>query len=366
MSSFRSSTFVLIAPLEILAIQQRLGLVPAWPGFRIFQAMRLGLSFPLIKIYVPWHSLSSSLIFELAKAFALWPPLLLWALTYGKWYIGGEIFKFIGIPCPTSTLRQTPRLKDAFKDLHSLKTYFLYKTQPWRAYLGSWESNRAYKSLKARVEQDEEASPLDADQGAVSTAGTENLHPAQPQRASQGANDHERDSITDQRVSDHVPHSDLGAEPGSPPTTASTHSESTMQTGIDSASEGSFNEWERVDVESSAEESNWVSTSILDTHLCDFLFYAAQAFIPDLLFLPLEALLVRSVARNFLRGTSPSGRTNIYPLNSWLGGPGNRANYASKLLLYGALKFSTSYVVWNGVWVGAWWWRKEYWRWGLP
>lgn len=78
----------------------------------------------------------------------------------------------------------------------------------------------------------------------------------------------------------------------------------------------------------------------------------------DLLFLPLEALFVRSVALNYLDTATiaaplgPVARSHeqIIPLHSWLGGNGGRRgfrNYVNNLFMCGVTDLAISMGIWQ-------------------
>ncbi|CAO1596565.1 hypothetical protein XANCAGTX0491_000402 [Xanthoria calcicola] len=106
----------------------------------------------------------------------------------------------------------------------------------------------------------------------------------------------------------------------------------------------------------------------LSTFMVDTLATSLSAIVVDILLLPLEALLVRSVASTYLN--TPSGaaystmglRHEIYPLRSWAGmglGGGRVMDYVRKMMLCLGVDMLLRLAVWQATAGAAWWVGKK-------
>ncbi|KAL8869971.1 MAG: hypothetical protein Q9198_007746 [Flavoplaca austrocitrina] len=105
---------------------------------------------------------------------------------------------------------------------------------------------------------------------------------------------------------------------------------------------------------------------------------AAQSIsniVTDILMMPLEALLVRSIALTYLnmpRGAAWSAmgfRNDIYPLGSWLGmglRGWNGMDYVKKMVLCLGVDMVLSFAAWQTTAGAAWWFGKKKFKWGTP
>lgn len=112
----------------------------------------------------------------------------------------------------------------------------------------------------------------------------------------------------------------------------------------------------------------------LTAHLADAMGSHISTHLADILFLPLEALFIRSVARNFLSSPLRSSshlassspflapphasavadnlRAEVFPLETWFGaglrgGRSRMMDYAGRLALCAGLEVGLGYVVWQ-------------------
>lgn len=91
--------------------------------------------------------------------------------------------------------------------------------------------------------------------------------------------------------------------------------------------------------------------------MADTLAMHFSTHIADLLFLPLEALFVRSVALSFLNASasvpsSPAARwrDQVIPLSSWFGrglGPGGLRNYVMNMAMCGVFELAIGMGLWQ-------------------
>lgn len=104
------------------------------------------------------------------------------------------------------------------------------------------------------------------------------------------------------------------------------------------------------------------------TLMVDTLATTLSSIVADILLLPLEALLVRSVASTYLN--TPSGavystmglRHEIYPLRSWAGmglGGGRIMDYVRKMTLCLGVDILLRLAVWQATVGAAWWWGRR-------
>lgn len=95
----------------------------------------------------------------------------------------------------------------------------------------------------------------------------------------------------------------------------------------------------------------------LTSHTADALAMHLSTHLADLLFLPLEALFVRSVALGFMSAAatrSPSGpaiglRNQITPLGRWFGigiSPGGSFQYIKNLVCCGVIEVAVGLGIW--------------------
>lgn len=114
----------------------------------------------------------------------------------------------------------------------------------------------------------------------------------------------------------------------------------------------------------------------LTAHFADALGCHLSTHLADFLFLPLEALFIRSVAIGFLSSpvaarsaTAAALRNQVFPLGSWFGmglRGGTRAmmDYVGKMALCASLDLGVGYVVWQlGAGI-AWWVGGRWFQWG--
>ncbi|KAL8656909.1 MAG: hypothetical protein Q9226_002444 [Calogaya cf. arnoldii] len=111
----------------------------------------------------------------------------------------------------------------------------------------------------------------------------------------------------------------------------------------------------------------------LTTCMADTLTTSLSDLVADILLLPLEGLLVRSVALTYL--TTPGGaafsamglRNEIYPLGSWLGtgvGSGRAMDYVRKLVIFFGADMLLSFMIWQATAGATWWVGKRKFKWG--
>lgn len=113
----------------------------------------------------------------------------------------------------------------------------------------------------------------------------------------------------------------------------------------------------------------------LTGHMADTLAMHFSTHLADLLFLPLEALFVRSVALRFpsaTPSTAPSGqaagwRSQVFPLKSWMGwgaGPGGLRGYISNMALCGVFELAAGVGIWQMSSGAAWLMGRKWFAWG--
>ena len=116
----------------------------------------------------------------------------------------------------------------------------------------------------------------------------------------------------------------------------------------------------------------------LTAYAADSMASHLSSHLTDLLFLPLEALLVRSLAIAFL--SSPAARTEaqiavmrwnreIYPIRGWFGmelrgGWRGVADYAGKMVLVSGMEAGISMAIWQACTGFSWWCGRTYFGWG--
>lgn len=113
----------------------------------------------------------------------------------------------------------------------------------------------------------------------------------------------------------------------------------------------------------------------LTAHMADTFAMHFSTHIADLLFLPLEALFVRSVALTFLSATPSTAlsgqaagwRCQVFPPRNWLGwgvGPGGLRGYITNMAFCGVFELVVGVGIWQISSGAAWLMGRKWFGWG--
>lgn len=362
--SFKAAAFALIAPLEIFSTLQHLNLAP----------MSLLLPRPLAMI--PFSSLSPFQLWGSTyttfggylRDLATSPVILLWLLSLTKSRVDERLYVYIGsiLPKPTTP---TTYSEDAARADGLTNEHILGLSETDDSLLTSHDFRRAYLGFigmptrlissfvriiwgggRSRFREKEELRESYRGVTLGSTYGHASMSPVTSP------------SLSSTPGTLDIPVARSRPEISGPHPFARVDVDEQQPTDVE-------------DVATASQRANEAArlrhhVTALSSHTADALAMHLSTHLADLLFLPLEALFVRSVALGFLSAAtgSPSGsvlglRTQVIPLCRWFGpgsSPGSSFRYIKNLVLCGAVEAAVGFGIWQlsagAAWLMGWKW----------